>query len=305
MILNQIDNARLGTDQVEAIYLGQDLVWTNGNGPDYASMYLTIEALEDGDFYVRKANVSYSVNGGAWETTTGETALALNTGDTVILKKSYDGTTLFKMLYGVQLNFKAYGNIMSLAYGDNFIGQTEVPDGDEFWGYFAYLFSDSKIMDVSHIILPATILKPLCYYGMFQGCTSLTTAPELPATTLASACYQSMFSNCTSLTAAPELPATTLVDYCYQNMFYGCTSLTSAPELPATTLAAECYWGMFYGCSSLNYIKCLATDISAFNCTWAWVSQTAATGTFIKKAGVNWQTGDNGIPSGWTVEDAS
>ena len=34
---------------------------------------------------------------------------------------------------------------------------------------------------------------------MFQGCTSLTQAPELPATTLASYCYYSMFSGCTSL----------------------------------------------------------------------------------------------------------
>ena len=34
---------------------------------------------------------------------------------------------------------------------------------------------------------------------MFQGCTSLTTAPELPATTIASSCYFNMFYTCTSL----------------------------------------------------------------------------------------------------------
>ena len=34
---------------------------------------------------------------------------------------------------------------------------------------------------------------------MFEGCTSLTTAPELPATTLASNCYYSMFKGCTNL----------------------------------------------------------------------------------------------------------
>jgi hypothetical protein len=32
-------------------------------------------------------------------------------------------------------------------------------------------------------------LKPYCYRSMFEGCTGLTTAPELPATTLASYCY--------------------------------------------------------------------------------------------------------------------
>ena len=39
-----------------------------------------------------------------------------------------------------------------------------------------------------------------CYYRMFNGCTSLTTAPSLPATTLANFCYNGMFSGCTSLT---------------------------------------------------------------------------------------------------------
>ena len=31
---------------------------------------------------------------------------------------------------------------------------------------------------------------------MFEGCTSLTTAPELPATSLADSCYSSMFNGC-------------------------------------------------------------------------------------------------------------
>ena len=34
---------------------------------------------------------------------------------------------------------------------------------------------------------------------MFDGCISLTTAPELPATTLVYQCYNDMFQNCTSL----------------------------------------------------------------------------------------------------------
>ena len=64
-----------------------------------------------------------------------------------------------------------------------------------------------------------------CYYSMFQGCTSLTTAPSLPATTLANYCYSYMFQGCTSLTSAPSLPATTLANYCYRSMFYGCKKI--------------------------------------------------------------------------------
>ena len=85
---------------------------------------------------------------------------------------------------------------------------------------------------------------------MFNGCSSLTQAPELPATTLASECYDGMFINCSSLTKAPELPATTLANWCYGSMFLNCYALTQAPELPATTLADWCYYCMFQNCKS-------------------------------------------------------
>ena len=154
--------------------------------------------------------------------------------------------------------------------------------------------------------LPATTLAQSCYSYMFVGCTSLTQAPELPATTLADGCYSNMFMGCTSLTQAPELPATTLVKGCYWYMFTGCTSLTTAPELPATTLVSHCYNYMFSGCTSLNYIKCLATDISVGDCLFGWVSGVASSGTFIKAASMSsWTTGVKGIPTNWTVQDAT
>ena len=152
--------------------------------------------------------------------------------------------------------------------------------------------------------LPATALTRNCYCQMFQDCTSLTTAPSLPATTLASYCYSNMFQGCTSLTTAPELPATTLAEECYKAMFFGCTSLTTAPELPATTLTDMCYGFMFYDCTSLKYIKCLATDISATDCTLQWVSGVASSGTFVKASSMtSWTTGNDGIPSNWTIQD--
>jgi len=57
---------------------------------------------------------------------------------------------------------------------------------------------------------------------------------------------------------------------------------------------------MFYGCTNLNYIKCLATNPSYGDST-SWLVGVASTGTFVKKAGVSWQTGNWAIPSGWTV----
>ena len=157
--------------------------------------------------------------------------------------------------------------------------------------------------------LPATTLADNCYDRMFSGCSSLTAAPALPATTLHLSCYFSMFSGCSSLTTAPALPATTLATSCYFGMFDGCTNLTTAPALPAETLAPSCYFAMFNGCTKLNAVTCLATDISATGCTTNWLynagAQAEGTKTFTKAASMTgWTTGDNGIPDGWTVQDA-
>lgn len=153
--------------------------------------------------------------------------------------------------------------------------------------------------------LPATTLDYGAYGDMFCGCTSLTTAPDLPATTIEEDCYMYMFKGCTSLTTAPErLPATTMYTYCYYGMFQGCISLTTAPELPATTLKSGCYGAMFQDCTNLNYIKCLSTGSGRWY-TDSWVEGVAAAGTFVKKSGVSWGEGNDGIPSGWEIQEAS
>ena len=163
------------------------------------------------------------------------------------------------------------GNVMSLIDYNNMTTMTEMV------GNFYYLFSDDgfkhgntiDIVNAIDFVLPATTLASDCYSYMFNGCTSLTTAPALPATTLADWCYYSMFRNCTSLTTAPALPATTLSDNCYNSMFNGCTSLTTAPELPATTLASDCYNSMFNGCTSLTTAPALPATTLADGCYYS------------------------------------
>ena len=154
---------------------------------------------------------------------------------------------------------------------------------------------------------------------MFEFCSGLVDAPKLPATELAELCYNDMFWECTSLKNAPELPATTLADYCYTMMFLGCSSLETAPVLPAATLTPGCYEHMFMNCSKLNYVKCLATDLGDDSSTDGWLTNVAATGTFVQATGADWTVkgttegtwGDpgeevpctfvHGIPEGWTV----
>ena len=145
-----------------------------------------------------------------------------------------------------------------------------------------------------------------CMYEMFRGCSRLADASRISMpTVLAANCCLSMFNGCSSLTVAPELPALTLATSCYNSMFDHCTSLTTAPELPAETLVDGCYFNMFKDCSSLNYIKCLATDASASQCTSNWVFRIPSTGTFVKNPNMSsWTTGNDGIPTNWTVQDA-
>ena len=215
--------------------------------------YLTFKALEDGTFSFTKSGVNYSIDGGeTW------TELAANTGTPTV---SAGGTIMFKATLTPETSngighfvstgrYEVMGNPYSLLYGDGFESVRDLTGKN---GALRQLFSGSTgLTSAENLSLPATTLAQYCYYYMFNGCTSLTTAPELPATTLADFCYTGMFIGCTSLTTAPELPATTLTGRCYTSMFRICTSLTTAPELPATTLNVNCYSYMFNGCTSLT-----------------------------------------------------
>lgn len=114
--------------------------------------------------------------------------------------------------------------------------------------------------------LPALRLSERCYYYMFADCTSLQTAPKLPATNLETYCYGFMFKGCTSLTSAPELPAMTMEKGCYNQMFSGCRSLAMAPKLPATSMANYCYGQMFESCTSLKTIPDLPATSLVSEC---------------------------------------
>ena len=231
--------------------------------------------------------------------------------------------------------FSISGNILSLFYEDNFKNYNTFPKipsgkyGNYSPRHFSFVFFGSTFLyDAKELKLPNDATES-CYYNTFQGCTSLTTAPELPATTLAQSCYESMFDNCTSLMQAPELPATTIATNCYSRMFFNCTSLVQAPELPATTLASNCYSNMFYGCSSLTQAPALLATTLQFNCysnmfrgcsklnyvkamfitnqrldtyLQQWLKNVSATGTFVKSANATWTNEDAKIPTGWTVE---
>lgn len=208
----------IGDTHALSACVGTEVVWSASGsptpGPVYSAMPLTFEILSAGTIVLTAYNtsgigdkeISYSINDGPWvsitATTSPGTSFNVSAGDIVRFKGNNTG-------YGdIQGNnnfgsstavFNIYGNIMSLIYDDNFLGQTSFPNGS------SYNFSN-----------------------MFRGCTGIISAENLvlPAMQLAEGCYQYFFYTCTNLTTGPELPATEPADRCYLRFYGGCTSLS-------------------------------------------------------------------------------
>lgn len=192
---------------------------------------------------------------------------------------------------------------LSVTTGDIIQFRSSGSPADQGGGYWAGLtFGRNNSMTMPQQttagVKPYGNLMSLVSPTNFEGLTTFGTKPYVFP----------LFYRCTGLTDASDLmlPATTLAESCYFLMFASCTNLTTAPELPATAFpytGARCYQSMFNGCSSLNYIKCLASSNLTENTNY-WTNGVAATGTFVKDANATWQTGSDGIPTGWTVVNA-
>lgn len=198
---------------------GGNLLWGSLTH-EYNRDYLTIECVEDGNFSFDGTWMSatyatyditlyYSKNGGAWTEihSTTPTTLSCLSGDKFRFKGINDAispmvdteqtSNTFRFTSG---DFKVYGNIMSVLFGDNFKTATLTTGTNDY--AFKDLFNqlninNNSLTDVENLILP-DVLTPHCFRAMFQ------------------------YSN---ISSAPKLPATTLVDYCYYGMFYYCRNL--------------------------------------------------------------------------------
>ena len=252
---------------------------------DYSSDYLTFRVLSDGTIGWKSIGsgqaktIQYSVNGGAWTEITATatpTTINVTSGDVVRFKGTNTSYAKDKSNYsgfeGGTAEFDVEGNIMSMVYGDNFIGNNTLTGTYN----FCSMFKLSKVISAENLILPATTLTNYCYRAMFSKATLLDTPPALPATTLSTGCYYYMFEEC---------------------------AFTTAPDLLATTIPSQAYYAMFIGCSNLNYIKCMATSgVSTGNCT-NWTQNVASSGNFVKAENVTWARSQSGIPTNWAVYD--
>ena len=199
------------------------------------------------------------------------------------------------------------GETRYLRNASNFL-ETQVNKNNRTYWYFTMVgtgkvSAGGNIMSLLDKTCKSTTVGKYSFYHLFEGCTSLATAPELPATTIADDCYSGMFEGCTSLATAPELPATTLADGCYSNMFEGCTGLTVAPKLPATNLVYCCYSYMFRN-TKICELKVNFTDYSAKGCLDGWLAGITTNGVLYVPNEIKNATNLN-VPETWLVKGLS
>lgn len=273
------DNIYFEDTKVNKMYLNGALIYQNITKTpekDYSKEYLTFDIISGGTIIWRKNNrnspsvtISYSINNGNWVDITSNTGssaptISVNTGDKVKIKGNNNaycatGTTTGATTRDYYNNFSGdtsakynvEGNIMSLIYGDNFIGNNEFPDTNG-WNFKSLFENDKNVISAKNLILPPTTLYMSSFRALFSNASNLEEGPELLVSVLAPACYSYIF-----------------------------------------------------GTTKISYVKCLATDISASGCLYNWLYRVPSSGTFVKKTGVTYPSGANGIPNNWTVIDVT
>lgn len=236
--MNNVNSVSFNNNTVNEVRLNNSKIWPIRPAGE---PYLTFSSPNSFTLSVNNSTktwngtLEYSTDKNTWTTWSGTSAISSSNdgklyirgiGNTIITGSSATSSTCPWRLRGSNISIS--GNIENLLdYATVELGNHPTMGNGAFNVLFAYPSSNTNgnIVDISQIVLPATTLTHRCYRGMFQGCTSITTAPKLPATTLASECYSYMFFYCTSLTTIPQLPATTLTNSCYLAMFYNCTAL--------------------------------------------------------------------------------
>lgn len=282
------------------------------NNIDYTSTELTFEILENGTITWICTNssiaktIQYSKNNGEWTNITSTTSgvnINVLSGDKIKFRgnNSTYGNSSYHNSFRANCNFNAYGNIMSLINGTNFMDLKVLSASYTFTYLFAYC---EKLLNINNLLLPATTLSDNCYERMFDTCRKIIDIPNLPATTLTSSCYSCMFVACDELTdlSHHEFNADYVPYAAYSAMFHTCPKLVKSPIIKCTSIASYGASFMFFNCNNLSWIKCLS--ISLGGCQ-RWTEGVASTGTFIKSPSlISYSRDGYGIPSGWTIENA-
>lgn len=235
--------------------------------------YLDIASQNDDGYYLEST---------PW---TGLTLTATEDNSSVSLTKRGSPQSTFEVNRGNGWNAYTYGDVINLTNGEsckfrcsNYDRASDASGHPQFvmTGTIEASGNCYSILSKSFKSITSLYIGGGGYYlgHLFEGCASLTKAPELPATTLFRRCYIALFKN---------------------------TGLTKAPLLPATTLVGQCYAEMFAGSGSLNEVRIAATTPADTTSLSGWLANCAASGTVYADPSLTLPTdSEDGVPSGWT-----
>lgn len=185
-------------------------------------------------------------------------------------------------------NYNIGGNIASLLYGDNFIGQVTMEYNTALSGVFSLGGGDDAsqrnqyLLDASNLVIPFTTLRQDGLSWMFANCNNLVHGPK-------------------------DIPFNGVLPLgCCWRLFYRCSSLVETPIMRFTSMSGtQNFYEGFRYCTSLQKVTCLLTTYpSGYAALTNWLANVPSTGTFYKAPSMTgWPSGSSGIPTGWTVVD--
>lgn len=186
---------------------------------------LYIEAKEDGVCFSSlntAISIYYQIDMGDWlALEPAAYSQSISKGQRLYIKSNTPFTFL------ITGRCKIGGDIRSIKYGDNY----KIFNGGNYSRAFANCTTIEEVEP--NLLQYVTDLSDYCYDGMFEGCTSLTTAPELPVTILTSYCYRNMFNGCSKLNYIKMLATDISASSCLSYWVYGVASTGTFVKNPA------------------------------------------------------------------------
>lgn len=234
-----ISDLKLGSEQVNKVYKGSDLIWQKQAPVQVKALRFTSAGSQTLGIDTTKLGTvtpsfEYSTdNGNTWTAWTVSRPISFGNGTDLYLRGS--NTVLAKG--GVNYT--------------NFVFSTNSPVNCS--GNIMHLYDYTQDLTAFPSVSGSGSSRGVKF--LFQNCTQLVTPPDLPAIALDvnGYTYYYMFAGCTSLITSPSLPATTTWASAYEGMFNGCTSLTKIPQLKANALVSmNAGYEMFKNCTSIK-----------------------------------------------------
>lgn len=176
-------------------------------------------------------------------------------------------------------------------------------------GHIAIFYPINFVMSGGLVIVDGDVMSIACYTDTPKlkrtetrlGETNGYTSDNFKERTVFPYMFYGLFSGCTNILTPPKFSATKICHGGCAKMFKGCTNLTSTPKLSPYVIGDKAYEEMFYGCANLKEIICNAysyEDESLKN----WVTNVNSSGVFYKNNLSSFNSGVNGIPSGWSTK---